>query len=72
MDEAVIETGDEKITYSWNLIHDYDYDQFPVEIAKCLQTTQNALRTNSQIVPHFTEFFKSGNILSVEVSTLPL
>ena len=36
IDEAVIEIGDESITYSWNFIHDYDYENFPVEIANCL------------------------------------
>ena len=72
IDEAVIEIGDESITYSWNFIHDYDYENFPVEIANCLQTVLNAKRSNQEIFPHYIGYSKSGNIVSVEVSTLPL
>ena len=69
---AVIDVKEEFVLYSWNLTHDYDLEQFPDEIARCLKTALLAEHSNSKILPHYTDFYKSGMIVSVEVSTLPV
>ena len=69
---AVIDVKEEFVLYSWNLTHDYDLERFPDEIARCLQTALLAERSNSQILPHYTDFYKNGMIVSIEVSTLPV
>ena len=42
-----MEVGEKLIIYSWDLTHDYDYEQFPDEIDMCLQTALEASYENS-------------------------
>ena len=35
-DMAVIDVKEEFVLYSWNLTHDYDLEQFPDDISRCL------------------------------------
>ena len=35
-DKAVMRVGEEKVVYSWDLTHDYNLEDFPDEIDRCL------------------------------------
>ena len=35
--KASIESENESTVFSWNLSHDYDYEHFPKEVARCLR-----------------------------------
>ena len=35
--KVVVEEKDEKISFSWNLTSDVDYEEFPKEIVRCLK-----------------------------------
>ena len=67
-----MELGEEEVAFSWNLTHDYDLEQFPDDISRCLQTALLSQHTNSQFIPHYTGFYKSGMTVSLQVSTLPI
>ena len=43
--------GEEQVVYSWDLTHDYNLEDFPDEIDRCLKTALDATHENSQIMP---------------------
>ena len=57
---AVREDTKGKIIFSWNLSFDYDYEDFPKEVARCLQYIQMMQYANPEIFPTFDAFSKSG------------
>ena len=67
-----MDAGEEQVVYSWDLTHDYNYEYFPDEIDRCLQTALDATHENSQIMPQYMGFYKSRMTVSVEVRTLPI
>ena len=54
------EVRDEMKTYSWDLSHDYGYENFPVVVAECLQYALMAERDYSEFLPRFSRFYRSG------------
>ena len=70
--KAVVEEKDEKVCFSWNLTADVDYEDFPKEVARCLKHAQVLQKDHPDIFPKFEGFYKSGMIVTVEVSTHPV
>ena len=69
---AQVEAKDDQITISWNLTSDYDYEDFPKEIARCLEHAQTADVDGGHHLPTFDGFKRSGMIVSIELTTLPI
>ena len=70
--KAVVEEKDDKVCFSWNLSSDVDYEQFPKEVVTCLKHAQIMQRDYPLIFPKFEGFYRSGMIVTVEVSTNPV
>ena len=68
----VVETSEEKIEFSWNLSYDTHYERFPDDIARCLKYALMAERKLNPIVPKYNRLTRSDQIVTVEVSTLPI
>ena len=70
--KPVVETSEEKIVFSWNLSYDTHYERFPKDIARCLKFALMAERKLTPILPKYSRITRSDQIVSVEVSTLPI
>ena len=70
--KPVIETSEEMIVFSWNLSYDTHYERFPKDIARCLKYALMAERKLTPILPKYSRITRSDQIVSVEVSTLPI
>ena len=58
--------------FSWNLSYDTHFERFPKDIARCLKYALMAERKLNPIFPKYSRLTRSDQIVSVEVTTLPI
>ena len=46
-DRAAMDSRAEQVVFAWDLTHDYDFEYYPDEIDRCMQTALEASHENS-------------------------